>query len=603
VTSSGGPPLPPDTYLPLRDYAAIGDGRTVALVGIDGSIDWLCLPDLDSPSVFAAILDAGRGGRLALAPEAPHMAKRRYVPDTNVLETTFSTDGGTARVTDALTVSETGLAPGRELVRRVEGLSGRVALRWCVEPRFHYADARTRIDRRGGVPVATWGADALAVCSWSAGEPHCDPDRISGKFEIEDGEVALIAISAAHQEPLVLPARDEVEARLAETLASWRRWLSRRAYEGPWREPVMRSALVLKLLVFAPSGAIAAAPTTSLPESIGGERNWDYRFSWVRDSAFTLNALLAIGCPAEAEAFFWWLMHASHLSHPRLHVLYKLGGGVSAREETLSLNGYRGSRPVRVGNAAAVQRQLDVYGELFQTVSLYARVGNDIDPDFGRRLAKTADLVCDIWREPDSGIWEVRSEPVHFTQSKMSCWTALARAAELAEDGQIPSSHATRWRREAEEIERFVETRCWSDEMQSYTRFAGARELDAGLLLGVLMPYGLGREERLKATVDAVRRELGSGPLLYRYTGQDGLEGHEGFFLTCSFWLVEALARIGRLEEAGSMMEELLLLANDVGLYAEEIEPVSGEFLGNFPQALVHLALISAAVAIDEEGR
>jgi GH15 family glucan-1,4-alpha-glucosidase len=284
-----------------------------------------------------------------------------------------------------------------------------------------------------------------------------------------------------------------------------------------------------------------------------------------------------------------------------LHVLYKLGGGLSAREEALCLNGYRGSKPVRVGNAAATQRQLDVYGELFKTASLYARVTDDLDPDFGRRLARMADLVCTIWREPDSGIWEVRSDPLHFTQSKMSCWTALTRAVELAEAGHIPSPHAARWRREAEEIQRFIETRCWSNEKRSYVRFPGASELDASLLLGVLMPYGNGRRERLEATVDAVRRELASGALLCRYTGEDGLRGEEGFFLTCSFWLVEALARTGRSQEAAELMEELLSMANDVGLYSEEIEPATGEFLGNFPQALVHLALISAAVAIDEE--
>jgi GH15 family glucan-1,4-alpha-glucosidase len=590
-------------YSPLRDYGAIGDGRTVALVALDGSIDWLCLPDVDSPTVLGAILDAGRGGRFELAPDVSYEATRRYVPDTNVLETTFSTGAGTVRITDALTLSASGLAPARELVRRVEGLAGRVPMSWSLEPRFHYAGGRTRIERRGNVPVATSGADALGLCSWSAGEPQCRDDRISGAFEIERGDSALLAVPTAHHEPLVFPSRGEAERRLDETLGSWRDWVSRRTYDGLWRDAVMRSALALKLLVFAPSGAIAAAPTTSLPESIGGERNWDYRFSWVRDSAFTLDALLAIGCPAEAEAFFWWLMHASALTHPKLNVLYRLGGGVSAREETLSLEGYRGSGPVRVGNSAAEQQQLDVYGELFQTASLYASAAGDLDPEFGRRLARMADLVSTIWQEPDSGIWEVRSEPLDFTQSKMSCWTALNRAVELAEQGHIPSAHADRWRREADEIERFIETRCWSHEKQSYVRFEGADELDASLLLGVLMPYGNESRERLKATVEAVRRELGNGPLLYRYTGADGLQGSEGCFLTCSFWLAEALARTGRPQEAAELMEELLSVANDVGLYSEEIEPATGDFLGNFPQALVHLALISAAVAIDEERR
>lgn len=588
-------------YAPLRDYAVIGDGRTAALVARNGSIDWLCLPNLDSPSVFGAILDRDRGGRFTLEPEAPYEVARRYLPDTNLLETTFTTAEGVARVTDAMTLPGHGLAPQRELARRIEGLSGRVPLRWRVEPRFSYGAQQPRIERRGEVPVATAGGEALALCSWSAGQPEYGRDSISGRFEIASGEQALIAIASAHGEPLVLPKRQQVEGRLSDTERFWRSWAAGRTYDGPWREAVLRSALALKLLVFAPSGAIAAAATTSLPETIGGERNWDYRFSWVRDSAFTLDAFLKLGCPAEATAFFWWLMHASQLTHPRLNVLYRLDGGASAAENELDLSGYHNSRPVRVGNAAAAQRQLDVYGELFQTCWLYARAGGKLDRDFGRRLARTADLVCELWREPDSGIWEVRSEPVHFTQSKMACWTALRQAMQLAEEGQIPARGAHRWRAEAEAIRKFIEQRCWSAEKRSYVRFAGSEELDASLLLAVLMGYGDPVAERLGQTVDAIRRELGAGALLYRYTGEDGLRGGEGFFLTCSFWLVDALARCGRVQEAAETMEELLAFANDVGLYAEEVEPQTGEFLGNFPQGLVHLALINAAVSISEQ--
>jgi GH15 family glucan-1,4-alpha-glucosidase len=585
-------------YAPLRDYAAIGDGRTVALVARDGSIDWLCLPNLDSPSVFGAILDRDRGGRFTLEPEPPNEVKRRYLPDTNLLETTFTTAEGAARVTDAMSLPGEVLAPERELVRRVEGLSGRVPMRWRVEPRFSYGAQRPRIERRGEVPVATVGGEALAVCHWSAGLPEYGRDSVSGRFEVSSGDQALIAIASAHGQPLVLPGRSQVERRLADTERFWRAWVAGRTYDGPWREAVLRSALALKLLVFAPSGAIAAAATTSLPESIGRERNWDYRFSWVRDSAFTLGAFLELGCPSEATAFFWWLMHASQLTHPSLNVLYRLNGGASATEAELDLNGYRGSRPVRVGNAAADQRQLDVYGELFQACWLYTRAGGKLDVDLGRRLARTADLVCELWREPDSGIWEVRSEPVHFTQSKVACWTALRRADQLAEEGQLPARGAPRWRAEMQGIRRFIEERCWSQTQQSYVRYAGSEEHDASLLLAVLMGYGEPTADRLVRTVEAVRRELASGPLLYRYTGEDGLSGGEGFFLTCSFWLVDALARIGRPQEAAETMEELLAFANDVGLYAEEMEPRTGEFLGNFPQGLVHLALINAAASV-----
>jgi len=591
----------PGGYAPISSYAAIGDGRTVALVARDGSIDWLPLPELDSPSVFGAVLDAGSGGQFALCPEAPYAVERRYVPGTNVLETVFSTDTGTVRVTDALTVPAGGLGPLRELARRVEGLAGSVRMAWSVEPRFGYAGVSSRVGWRAGVPVATAGGDALAVCAFEAGAPEFRAGVIRGRFEARAGTRALLALSAAHREPLVVPTRGDAEARLDATATIWQRWSDGLTYAGPFREAVLRSALALKLLVHAGSGAVAAAATTSLPEQIGGERNWDYRFCWVRDSAFTLNAFLGLSCAPEARAYFWWLMHASQLTHPRLRVLYRLDGGARAPERTLALNGYRGSRPVRVGNAAAAQLQLDTYGELLQTAWLYASTGHRIDADIARRLAEVADHVCRIWREPDAGIWEVRSEPRHFTQSKMMCWVALERACELARRGIIPDRHAERWGTEARAVHAFIETRCYSQDLRSYVRSAHSDELDASLLLGVLFAYGDANAERWAGTVDAVRRGLAQGPLVRRYTGDDGLAGSEGAFVTCSFWLVESLARTGRVEEAVRLMDELLGLANDVGLYAEEIEPATGAFLGNVPQALSHLALISAALAIAQE--
>jgi GH15 family glucan-1,4-alpha-glucosidase len=585
-------------FAPIRDYAAIGDGRTAALVALDGAIDWLCFPDLDSPSVFAALLDPELGGRFALAPTVPFEAERRYVPGTNVLETTFHTADGVARLMDCLSLPDRSLGPIREVARRVEGLAGSVPFAWSVEPRFGYATRDVRLSTRDGVPVAAAGRDAVAVSSWGAGEAELGGEAISGAFEVRDGERALVLLGAAHQEPLVFPSRDAAEARLDGTIASWRGWTGRREYDGPWKDAVLRSALALKLLVYAPSGAIAAAPTTSLPETIGGERNWDYRFAWIRDSVFTLEALTDLGCPAEAKAFFWWLLHAAQLTHPRLQVLYGLDGSPDAAERELRLAGYRGSRPVRVGNDAVDQRQLDIYGDLFQTVFLYVERGFELDSDLGTRLAETADLVCRIWREPDRGLWEVRSDPVHFTQSKMMCFVALDRACRLAEAGLVDDRRA-RWLPEAEAVREFVETRCWNGEKRSYTRSAGSAELDASLLLGSLLQYCAPDSPRMLGTVDAIRRELGHGPFLDRYTGEDGLAGEEGAFLACSFWLVEALARAGRLDEAAETMEELVGCANDVGLYAEELDPGTGEFLGNFPQGLTHLALVSAAAAFE----
>ena len=587
-------------YTPIKEYALIGDGRTTALVARHGSIDWLCLPNPDSPSVFGALLDAGRGGRFELIPDIPHDVQRRYLPGTNVLETTFRTDRGAVRVTDALTLPLRGLAPFRELTRRVEGLSGCVPLRWTVEPRFGYAGWPTRLERRSGIPVATARSEAVALCSWEAGVPLCDDTGIKGRFELHGGTRALLVLASAHQEPLVFPSRVEAEERLELTVSFWRRWSNELTYGGPWRESVIRSALALKLLCYSPSGAILAAPTTSLPEAIGGERNWDYRFCWIRDAAFTLHAFLRLGCTAEAHAFFWWFLHATQLTRPHAQVLYRLDGGDHTPESSLPLEGYRRSTPVRVGNAAAKQLQLDLFGNLFETVYQYVQGGQTLDAETARRLARSADLVCEIWKRPDLSIWEVRMEPQHFIHSKVMCWVALDRAIRLAAASQLPASHVDHWRREAAGIRAFVERHGWSGRQHSYVRVAGSEEVDASLLLLPIMGYCDPRSPQSVGTVDAVRRRLARGPFVYRYLGEDGLAGGEGVFLTCSFWLVQALCLTGRLSEASELMDQLLGLANDVGLYSEEVDPQSREFLGNFPQALVHLALIGAALALSE---
>jgi GH15 family glucan-1,4-alpha-glucosidase len=505
---------------------------------------------------------------------------------------------GVVRVTDALVLPGSGLEPLRELTRRIEGLAGSVPLAWSLEPRFRYGSSSGRLDGRNGIPVARDRADALALLSWGAGGPEAGPAGATGAFEARAGDRALLVLAAAHQEPLVLPNRDESERRLDETCAFWKRWSGSLRYEGPWKDEVVRSALALKLLVYAPSGGIAAAPTTSLPEVLGGERNWDYRFAWVRDAAFTLEALMDLGADAEAHAFFWWLLHASQHDHPRLQVLYRLDGGRGFTERRLPLAGYRGSTPVRVGNGAVEQRQLDIYGDLLQTAWIYVQRGHDLDRDTGKRIAEIADLVGTMWRDPDLGIWEVRSDPLHFTHSKMMCFVALDRACRLAERGQVPAERSAHWRAEADAVREFVETRCYSEERGAYVRFAGGEDLDASLVLAPIMGYAAGDDERVMGTVEAVAAELGRGPFLVRYTGEDGLEGAEGAFLACSFWLVEALASCGRVEEAAERMEELLPHANDVGLLAEEIDPDTGELLGNFPQGLTHLALISAAAAV-----
>jgi GH15 family glucan-1,4-alpha-glucosidase len=589
-----------DRYAPIRDYALIGDGRTTALIARHGSIDWLCLPNTDSPSVFGGLLDADDGGRFELAPDVPHDVRRRYLPGTNVLETTFLTDRGTVRVTDAMTLPLSGLSPFRELTRRVEAASGRVPMRWRVEPRFGYASWPARLERRGHIPIVTARRDAAALCSWEAGTPQCEGTSITGTFEVQEGTRALLVLAAAHQEPLVLPTRAEAERRLDLTIAFWKRWSDELTHEGPWRDAVVRSALTLKALCFAPSGAIAAASTTSLPEEIGGERNWDYRFCWIRDAAFTLDALLRLGRHSEVDAFFWWFLHATHLTRPRAQVLYRLDGGDRAPEASLDFEGYRRSAPVRVGNAASSQLQLDIYGDLFDTVHRYVHSGHTLDLETARRLSQTADLVCQIWREPDFSMWEVRMEPRHFIHSKAMCWVALDRAIALASAAHLPAHNIDRWRREAAALREFVEHRGWSERLGSYVRYAGSDEVDASLLLLPIVGYCDPRSRRSLGTIDAVRRTLSRGPFVYRYLAEDGLAGNEGVFLTCSFWLVQALGLAGRPDEASRLMDQLVALANDVGLYSEEIDPRNDGFLGNFPQALVHLALVAAAHALSE---
>jgi GH15 family glucan-1,4-alpha-glucosidase len=482
-------------------------------------------------------------------------------------------------------------------VRKVEALAGTVPLRWAFEPRFGYGRAQTRIERRAGHWFAQAGAEALVLALLGVGEGDLRNGVIGGELELAPGESAVFSLAGTSREPAVIPGRDDVEQRLERTRRFWPEWAGRHRYEGAWPEAVTRSALALKLLSFAPSGAMIAAPTTSLPEWIGSARNWDYRFTWLRDASWALDAMLRLGYHDEAHSFFWWLMHASRLTQPKLQVLYGLDGSEHTRERELpELAGYRGSRPVRIGNGARDQVQLDIYGAVLEAIWIYARAVGRLDGDTGKEVARNADYVEQHWRDKDNGIWEVRDEPAHYVQSKGLCWVALDRACALGEQGLIPN-RSERWRAAADEVKAWVEEHGWDEQLQSLVRAPGLREVDASLLTLAMLGF---ENRRIGATIAAVERDLREGPYVYRYRGDDGLEGNEGAFLTCSFWLVDAYAHNGRLDDAKALMDELVGLANDVGLYSEEIDPRTGEFLGNFPQGLTHLALINAAVSIGD---
>ncbi|HET7353592.1 MAG TPA: glycoside hydrolase family 15 protein [Gaiellaceae bacterium] len=585
-----------DGFAPIGSYAALGDGRTVALVAADGSVDFMSLPSLHSPTTFAAMLDPEKGGRFALAPASKFEVARRYVGRTNVLETTYRTGDGVVRVTEALTLQDGGLLPWVELARRIEGVEGRVPLEWRMEPRFEWGREAPRIVRRADRLIAEGDRLQLAVHSWDAGEVEAEEDALAGSFELAAGGTALLALVAAFEQPLHAPSRDHVEARLDATRRVWERWLGFWAYDGPWEEEVARSALALKLLVYAPNGSIAAAPTTSLPEVIGGDKNYDYRYSWVRDSAFTLDALMRLGLPEQVQESFACLLRAVRQTAPDLRPFYDLDGCVPERSEELPhLRGYRDSQPVRYGNAARTQLQLGSWGDLLETAALYVSEGNALDEETGEMLASCVDRVAILWEDEDSGMWEL-DEHRHYTASKLAVWMALDRALRLAGHGHLPNDHVAQWREQHDRLHTWIEESCWSDELSSYRGWAGAESLDAGVLRAVRMGYL--ERERLSRTVDTIRERLAAAPgLIYRTSEH---VGQEGAFVACSFWTVEALARLGRVDEACETMEQILPYGNDLGLFSEEIDPGSGELLGNFPQGLSHLALVNAAGAIQD---
>ena len=594
-------------YLPVAAYGLIGDCRSAALVGADGSLDWLCLPRFDDASVFGRLLDARRGGHWQLSPQGEYRSHPRYQDHSNILETVFTTATGLALVTDFMPVDEETIAhharPHSEprVVRIVECLAGKVTMRHQFKPAPDYATARGRfaVDGRR----LHGDSEKLHLCLQST----VALPAATTAWRMQAGDVIALGLRSDHRGHCV-SARHRWTVEHARDLARttqefWWRWIDRCRYDGPYEKPVVRSALALKLMTYSPTGAIVAAPTTSLPEKIGGERNWDYRYTWLRDASFTLFAFFQIGMTDEARDFFAWVTRIGLGRRGRdVANLYTLDGEPHADERVLpQLSGYMGSAPVRVGNDAIHQLQLDVYGELLDSAYLYARFGGSINRSLWAELRSVVDLALDRWELPDASIWEPRGHDDHYTYSKMMCWVAVDRGLRIAERFTLPHD-AARWRQARRDIHRAVVTRGFSKRLNSFTQVLDEEKLDASVLRMAMVRFLRDGDPRMVGTIEAVAAHLGDGVLVRRYdveASADGLRGQEGAFLLCSFWLVDALAHVGRLEEAQLYFEKLLAFQSPLMLYAEEADRTNGALLGNFPQAFTHLALVGAAVNIE----
>jgi len=601
-----GPDQPGEPFEPaIGDYAIIGDCGSAALVSRTGAIDWLCMPHFSGPSVFAALLDGQRGGTFFVRPATPFHVSRRYVGGTAVLETTFATAGGTVRLTDSMTITPHAsvLRPLREILRVVEGLSGEVPIDIRCEPRPDYGRATPLIRSRGALGHAIVWADELYMLAADI------PARISPAGDALEARISVVAGQTIHLSlgytkcdvAAMAPLGEAADARLQYTIDWWNAWTRQCTYDGPHADVVCRSAVTLKLMTFALSGAVIAAPTTSLPEALGAGRNYDYRFCWLRDAALTMKAFLALGFREEASAFLRWLLHATRLTWPELQVMYDVHGRTDFKLLELDhLAGYRGSRPVRIGNDAKSQVQLDIYAGVVSAAVYFVQSGGRLQADEAKLLAGLGGTVLKKWLDPDHGIWEIPDPKREYTFSKVMCWAALDGLIQLSERGIIKVDEE-RLRSTRDTIAEVIESRGYSEALESYVSELDGQSLDAALLLMSCMGYKKALEPRMRGTYDRIQRRLGRGGLLYRYEdGYDGLPALEGAFGICSFWAADNLAKRGDIDKAQCAFDHVLSFANDVGLFAEQIDLGSGAALGNFPQAFTHVGLINAATALAE---
>jgi GH15 family glucan-1,4-alpha-glucosidase len=592
-------PAPPRAYLPIEEHGIVGDLRTVALVGTDGTVDWYCPSRFDAPSLFGALLDARKGGYFSLWCRGSGRPKQLYLPDTNILMTRFQGAEAVGEVIDFMVPETSGTARARDLlVRQARAVRGRATFELACHPAFDYGRAPHTVQLVSGVGAVF--SSAAGRCVLRTRVPlKIEESGVAATFTLEEGEEVDIQLEwNGEVRPLTEGETGELFTKTSEF---WQNWVSQSRYRGRWREMVQRSALVLKLLVYHPTGALVAAPTTSLPEQIGGGRNWDYRYAWLRDAAFTIYALMTLGFLEEAASFMDWVQRRCETATRErdIMIMYTVDGREDLTETVLDhLDGYQGSRPVRIGNNAVGQRQVDVYGELMDSVYLYNREV-PISYDLWTMLCHRLDWLARHWQEPDEGIWEIRGPRQRFTYSALMTWVAYDRAGRLARDRGLPGP-VERWRKLAASAHRFVQESCWDPELRTYVMHPGSQHLDASLLVMPLVKFAGPTDPRFLSTLDRITGELNSDSLVYRYalTGHDGIADGEGTFNLCSFWYVEALTRAGRVREARMVFEKMLTYANHLGLYAEQIG-TSGEALGNFPQAFTHLALISAAVNLD----
>jgi GH15 family glucan-1,4-alpha-glucosidase len=591
---------------PISDYGLIGDMRTAALVGLDGSIDWCCLPRFDSASVFASLLDPERGGSWSIRPRSKWTSTQRYLPRTNILETTFRTDEGIVHVTDFMPVGEDGRPSGEhpEIHRQLRCTRGRVPMTVTFMPRFEYGARATRLELlRAGLFATDRTDQVLTLSSAKPFDWIIEQSTATANFELEKGEERWLVLR--YDDDDIHPVdRYESGRKLDNTAEFWQKWSSKVRYKGPFRGMVKRSALALKLLTHAETGALIAAATTSLPETIGGVRNWDYRFVWLRDAAFTLAALNNVGHYLEADKFMRFLKKVCrHEGGGHLQIMYGIDGRRDLIERQLDhLSGYQGSRPVRVGNGAVGQLQLDVYGEVMETADIWRR-NHEMTEGTWRVLRGLVNWVSGNWHLPDSSIWEVRGEVRQYVFSKVMSWVALDRGIQMAEELSLEGDTAA-WRIARDAVHAEIMERGWSEARQSFVQSYDDSVLDAAALAIPMFRFLPWNHPRVHSTVRAVARELTTvdGELVYRYRQPDGIEGQEGAFSICTFWLAQAMAMIGDREKAERIFRRMLRHANHVGLYSEEIDPASGEFLGNFPQAFTHIALINCAAAMARLG-